>query len=178
MAVAEEWLGQVRDDTCHRFLLGRGGGADEADAAASSPTSSELLGELLSRLDWAIPEQDLAFVVQSGSFMYNLGIAGSDEDYSAVFISPTRALLDDFNAPGTYFEKKVVATMGSDKEGEIEYVASLAVRNVAPLVVRNVAPLAGQPESKTLDFSLLRSGFRFGFRFVTQCKVTVRALVQ
>lgn len=54
---------------------------------------------------------------------YNLETKGSDEDYTCVFTTPTRALLDR-NPPQATFTKHVEAKFGANKGGEIEYAGA------------------------------------------------------
>ena len=72
--------------------------ADQLPPHVHTPTGSrpgEKKGEARERLGLDHTQLHAAMLLlRCGSYMYNLDTAASDEDYFAVFVTPTRALLD------------------------------------------------------------------------------------
>ncbi|KAL1512083.1 hypothetical protein AB1Y20_005355 [Prymnesium parvum] len=77
------------------------------------------LTPLLQRLEAPIRASSVVHGARSGSYMYNLHTAASDEDYHFVFLAPTHELLQLY-PPSNSFRRAVEASYAADKAGEVE----------------------------------------------------------
>lgn len=62
----------------------------------------------------------MAFIAQTGSYMYDLQVARSDKDYSIVFLSQPDVLASR-SLPSKSFTHKAKACFGDDKRDEVEF---------------------------------------------------------
>lgn len=120
-AAVGDWLRAVRDADLQVFVSDCP--TPQASAALANEVPSVRLRSLLQTLDprALLPSCQVAFVVQSGSAMYNLATASSDEDYLLVFVASPSELLG-FEPPADQIEFKgeKVIGFGKDKGGVVE----------------------------------------------------------
>jgi len=118
----EAWLEGVRRDDFRAFAAAC---LDAAPAAPLAPPAGQDLAALApgwsERLAGAWPRgAELAFMAQTGSFMYNLQLPSSDCDFSIVFLADPEALAGRA-PPAAEFHHHVEASFAADKRGEVEY---------------------------------------------------------
>jgi len=114
------WVDGVRREDFRAFASQCG-----AEAAPTPPPDRRSLDALgpawAGRLDAAWPQgAELAFMAQTGSFMYDLQVPSSDSDFSFVFLASPEDLAS-CTPPPTEFHRHSEASFASAKTGEVEY---------------------------------------------------------
>mmetsp|Transcript_60381 Transcript_60381/g.155621 ORF Transcript_60381/g.155621 Transcript_60381/m.155621 type:complete len:573 (+) Transcript_60381:78-1796(+) len=111
------WVDGIRQEDFRAYAVS----CSDWAAPEEIVSAGALPPEWAERLAPAWPQgAELLFMVQSGSFMYDLHTAASDEDYTIVFASPPENLLAS-RPPHAHFEHHAPCGFAEDKSGEIEF---------------------------------------------------------
>mmetsp|Transcript_16797 Transcript_16797/g.47978 ORF Transcript_16797/g.47978 Transcript_16797/m.47978 type:complete len:638 (+) Transcript_16797:51-1964(+) len=118
----EAWADEIRREDFSAFAresaLRLSGSEDPLESGMSL---QGLPDDWSARLAPVWPEgAELAFLAQTGSFLYDVQMPSSDCDFSIVFIARVEGTLGRIPPPAQ-FEHHVHAAFASDKSGEIEY---------------------------------------------------------
>eukprot|EP00002_Diphylleia_rotans_P008699 TRINITY_DN18717_c0_g1_i1.p1 TRINITY_DN18717_c0_g1~~TRINITY_DN18717_c0_g1_i1.p1 ORF type:complete len:608 (-),score=128.73 TRINITY_DN18717_c0_g1_i1:137-1960(-) len=131
--------------------------------------SYDYLCSLLERLKIEIPPTHVLLLCRTGSYMYDLQVEQSDEDYYIIYTHPTERMIS--MRPAKRSIEKHVDVESGDKSGIVEYSgyeACFYLENLMKGNPRNVEPLFARSERMDYESPLWMELKQMRSRFITQ----------